>query len=252
MYRNREVYSTVSTLAAYRDASGLTPPEQVIVDRARHRIEGCDVLDLGVGGGRTTAALASRAARYVGVDYSSVMVEHCRRRYEGSPSIQFRVADAADLSFFDPASFDFAFFSYNGIDYVDHEHRRRILDEIRRVLRPGGIFGFSSHNRDYRWICRAPRLGRPSPLAAIRFVREWLNHRRVRSGAREDREYALINDPAHRFKLLTYYIRREHQIAQLGNRGFVTRDVLDPLGASILNGPTDKAPDLYYLAERQV
>ena len=47
---------------------------------------------------------------------------------------------------FDSNSFDLAWFSFNGIDYVATAGRVRILEEVRRILRPGGTFCFSSHN----------------------------------------------------------------------------------------------------------
>ena len=36
------------------------------------------ILDLGVGGGRTTPHLSSIAARYVGADYAAEMVARCQ------------------------------------------------------------------------------------------------------------------------------------------------------------------------------
>ena len=42
---------------------------------------GGEVLDLGVGGGRTTAFLSSRAGAYVGLDYAPTMVKICRLKF---------------------------------------------------------------------------------------------------------------------------------------------------------------------------
>ena len=102
------------------------------------------ILDLGVGCGRTSQALASRAATYVGIDYSPEMIEVCRERY---PSLDFHIADAADLGRFQNESFDLAVFAFNGLDYlIPDETRRRCLRELHRVLAPRGRFIFSAHN----------------------------------------------------------------------------------------------------------
>jgi len=61
--------------------------------------------------------------------------------------LEFLVADAADLSLFPDASFDVVVFSFNGIDYVLPDERRRCcLKHIYRILKAGGVVIFSSHN----------------------------------------------------------------------------------------------------------
>ena len=105
---------------------------------------GMSVLDLGVGGGRTTSCLSRVASRYVGVDYSEAMIRACRRKF---PDLNFLLADASDLSAFEDASFDAVVFSYNGLDCVVPDKKRlRCLRECWRVLRPDGVLIFSSHN----------------------------------------------------------------------------------------------------------
>jgi SAM-dependent methyltransferase len=102
------------------------------------------VLDLGVGGGRTTPYLSRIAARYVGVDYSEAMVRACKRKF---PTLDFVLADASDLSVFENDSFDAIVFSFNGLDsVVPGERRSRCLRECLRVLRPTGLLIFSTHN----------------------------------------------------------------------------------------------------------
>jgi ubiquinone/menaquinone biosynthesis C-methylase UbiE len=93
------------------------------------------VLDLGVGGGRTTHSLAPHASLYIGIDYSRAMIEICQDRF---PHHQFEPGDARDLSRFPAEWFDFVLFSYNGIDFVDHADRLQVLKEIARVSHLGG------------------------------------------------------------------------------------------------------------------
>jgi SAM-dependent methyltransferase len=72
------------------------------------------------------------------------MIRASRSRF---PNLNFLLADASDLSAFEDASFDAVVFSYNGLDcVVPDEKRQRCFRECWRVLRPDGVFVFSSRN----------------------------------------------------------------------------------------------------------
>jgi len=102
------------------------------------------ILDLAMGGGRTTPYLSGLASRYVGVDYAHEMVAVCRNKF---PGLEFREAHAADLRLFEARSFDAVVIAFNGVDYlVPNELRIMALAEIRRVLKIDGLLIFSSHN----------------------------------------------------------------------------------------------------------
>jgi ubiquinone/menaquinone biosynthesis C-methylase UbiE len=136
VYRNPEVVSHYASL------DYLTACERHLFDT--YLTPGMAILDMGVGGGRTTPYLFRKASRYVGVDYSDEMVHLCRDKF---PQLEFLVADASDLSKFSDGSFDAIVFSFNGLDYLFPEEQRwKCLRECERVLRTGGVFVFSSHN----------------------------------------------------------------------------------------------------------
>jgi ubiquinone/menaquinone biosynthesis C-methylase UbiE len=139
---NLRTYRVPEVASHYASLNYLTPCERLLF---RTYIKpGMSVLDLGVGGGRTTSCLSRVASRYVGVDYSEAMIRACRRKF---PELNFLLADASDLSAFEDASFDAVVFSYNGLDcVVPDEKRLRCLRECWRVLRPDGVLVFSSHN----------------------------------------------------------------------------------------------------------
>ncbi|HEY7628099.1 MAG TPA: class I SAM-dependent methyltransferase, partial [Ilumatobacteraceae bacterium] len=142
---NRDVWSQPRQVAWFAAAQGFVDAsERVLVERLGREYAGGDVLDVGVGGGRTVPLLRSWAGRYVGIDYLPELVAAARHRY---PDADLRVGDARQLEFPD-GSFDVALFSINGLDAVSHEDRASALGEIRRVLRPTGTFVFSSHNAD--------------------------------------------------------------------------------------------------------
>src|SRR5580704_5064508 len=103
-----QVYSAPPVVSYYASLDYLTPCEQLLFDGCIK--SGSSILDLGVGGGRTTAYLAARAAHYIGLDYSEAMIKACQTKF---PHLEFRVADAADLSAFPDESFDVVVFSFN-------------------------------------------------------------------------------------------------------------------------------------------
>lgn len=130
------------TLATYErsvsvyDKDALRAGEDGLIRRFHGR-----VLDLGCGTGRTTAHLA-RTCTVTGIDYAPAMIARGRARH---PNLDLRVMDARSLAFPDE-SFDGAFFSFNGLDYLyPLADRSLALKEIYRVLRPGGLFIYASH-----------------------------------------------------------------------------------------------------------
>ncbi len=139
---NLRVYDTPEVAAHYAALDYLTACELFLF--STHIKPGSAVLDVGVGGGRTTTFLSNTASRYVGVDYSAAMIRICRNRF---PGLEFLVSDASDLSAFEGSSFDAVIMAFNAIDYVlPDEKRWECLRECRRVLRSGGVLIFSSHN----------------------------------------------------------------------------------------------------------
>jgi SAM-dependent methyltransferase len=139
---NLRVFRAADTVAHYAGLNHLTPAERLLFET--HLKAGFAVLDLGVGGGRTTPYLSGVASDYVGVDYSEEMIRACRMKY---PKLRFEVADAADLSLFANEFFDAVVFSFNGMDSLaPDEKRQQCIRECFRVLKQDGTFIFSSHN----------------------------------------------------------------------------------------------------------
>jgi SAM-dependent methyltransferase len=158
---NLKTYETADVASHYASLSYLAPCERLLFDS--YIKPGSAILDLGVGGGRTTPYLARLASHYVGVDYSAPMIARCRAKF---PNLEFRVADASDLTRFQDGAFDAVVFAFNGIDYVlPDQSRLQSLAHIYRVLKADGCFIFSSHN----------------PRAVV--VREGWNRERLRNVA---------------------------------------------------------------------
>lgn len=94
-------------------------------------LRGADALDFGCGTGRLSQWLAAQGARVTGVDVTPEMVAVARRLV---PDAQIMTFDGSTLPFA-PASFDIVVTAYVLQYYVTDQ---TLLDEIARVLRPGG------------------------------------------------------------------------------------------------------------------
>jgi SAM-dependent methyltransferase len=254
---NHRVHSGLLVPLEYSGATGLQPPEMEILSRLRSTFSDKRILDIGVGGGRTTPFLTEISKDYHGIDYSPQMIERSKRRY---PEVDFRVCDARDLSQFRDAGFDLVFFSFNGIDYIDHTGRIRALAEIRRVLSNGGAFAFSSHNRASAsrsaWNLkhlpyRINPFRRPKAFL-FKFIEYKIgiyNYVSLKKYEKRTRTYELRNDEASRYSLMTYYVYIDDQIRQLEEAGFRTCEVVSLDGKWLkphdYNDTTD--PWVYYL-----
>ena len=95
-----------------------------------------EVLDIGCGAGHTALAFATRAGRVEALDLTEAMLAQARRlaRERGALNVRFRLGDAEALPYPD-ASFD----RVTARQCMHHfPDPGRALDEIARVLRPGG------------------------------------------------------------------------------------------------------------------
>lgn len=239
---NSRYYRTEKGVREYAAYGHLMESEGAILDLLRSEgLERMRILDLGVGGGRTSVHFAPGAGEYHGVDYSAPLVEACRRRFarEEWPHVTWSVGDARALRFEDD-HFDFVMFSWNGLDAVGGiDDRLRALREIRRVLRPGGRFFFSAHNLEYaltrqgaaRWILR--RLLNPRLLSLAQ--EPW---------GRVVDERIGITFESH------FYIRPSAQLEQLRRVGFENPVALRPDGTELPAPRPGELADrhwLYYL-----
>lgn len=110
-----------------------------------------DVIDIGCGVGRHALYLAEQGFSVAGVDLSPIGLDVARdTAEEGNLSIELETGNFTELPF--PAErFDLAL-AWNVIYHGDGEVVSRALDEIRRVLRPGGLLlGTMISKRHYRY-----------------------------------------------------------------------------------------------------
>ncbi|MGO9429636.1 class I SAM-dependent methyltransferase [Rhodoblastus sp.] len=256
------VFRKPSNVKYYAQLTGLQIAEQVIFRRFQSELGGKKILDIGVGAGRTVPFLLALGEGYVGIDIAPEMVDHCRRKF---PTGNFAVCSAMDLSRFADSEFDMALFSFNGLDYPDHNGRLQALGEIHRILAPGGLFVFSSHNRACRpaappWEIRSMNLDPVRrPRHTLRTLAGLLpasvNHLRMKPFESEHENYSLRNDSAHFYSLLIYYISIPDQIRQLEYSGFGSIEPVALDGRWLRPGEwaeTVDDPWIYYVCRKSI
>ena len=230
----------------------LQPPEQKLLRRFKGRWQEIDMLDVGVGAGRTGYTFAPVARSYVGIDFSAQMIEFSRRFVGEDETIRFAVADARDLSEFAEGAFDLVLFSFNGIDLASLEDREVILCEIRRIVSADGCFAFQSHSLD---AFEPPiRRFRPShPRSTYRSLRKSVRFDRVNPDldldAARARGWALVRDPENDLALPHYYVSAGFQLRQLEKTGFRPVQVWDDAGRSIDPTQPQRSKYLFYVSE---
>jgi len=232
---NTRTYRARRVVRYYGSTSGwLDTGERVAMEFACSLGAGPPLLDIGVGGGRTVPLLQAISAEYVGIDYVPEMIEVARERF---PGVDLCVMDARQLDFPD-ASFGFAAFTFNGLDSVSEQGRSIILSEVRRVLRPGGVFVFSAlnhHGAVDRVLLTPPKPDswqRPRRLArwSMQQLQTVMNLQRMRRLVREEADASIRPVRAHAGGLIGRYTSLARQCDELVRHGFKVAACLDPQG----------------------
>ena len=152
---NVQRFRDISVVADYANTIGPRDCEAFLF--ATYIAPDSDILDIGVGAGRTAAVLAPLARNYLGIDYSEEMIEAARRNF---PQYQFAVMDAADMSSLVSESFDVIVFSFNGLSFLHPDTKRlSCIRDCHRLLRQEGLFIFSIYN-PYSLFVRPTRTSR--------------------------------------------------------------------------------------------
>jgi SAM-dependent methyltransferase len=224
----------------YSTYDELNAPERTAFAAVAAQFSNKRILDLGVGAGRTTPALLQISSNYTGIDYVPEMVAQCRNRFAG---VRFEHADARSMQQFADRSFDLIVFACNGVSMVDHAGRKAILNEVRRLLDVGGVFIFSTYNRNsdehdrgFELPAFTPswnplRLGVRAARFMVDLVRGLGNRLRYRRYEVRTEEYTIRNDRCHHYATMLYYISMENQFKQLLQAGFPhTPEVYDGSG----------------------
>lgn len=159
---------------------------------------GSRILDIGCGAGRTTIPLSQQDYWVTGSDLSIPMVKRARDQANfWRLPISWSALDATDLPFAD-CTFDGALFSYNGIELVPggKEGKKRVLQEVWRILKPGGHFIFTTHALEAFNQFAISRLGRLAVFLISRAIRRQTEEKEIGE---------VVNDPKRNLEV--YYMQ---------------------------------------------
>jgi demethylmenaquinone methyltransferase/2-methoxy-6-polyprenyl-1,4-benzoquinol methylase len=127
--------------------------------------EGETILEVGFGSGhclRQIAQSVGQAGRAYGIDISSGMLEVTKKKLEKARLMvraELYCGDAASLPY-DDNTFDAVFMSFT-LELFDTPEIGKVLEEIERVLKPGGRLGVTNMSKEggesrllrlYEWV----------------------------------------------------------------------------------------------------
>lgn len=107
--------------------------------------QGRDVLDLGCAGGFMAEAIAVRGANVTGIDPAAAAIDAARSHARSSGLRIAYDVGVGEALHYDDAAFD----AVVCVDVLEHvADLSRVLAQVTRVLRPGGMFLFDTINRN--------------------------------------------------------------------------------------------------------
>ncbi len=129
----------------------LTPERSAAETAAVVRLLGIDrpmtVLDLACGFGRIANRLALLGHQVTGVEYQPGFLEIAHKEAElNHLRVEYIQGDMRAIDF--PPVFDRAMMMFNSFGYFTDAENLRVLENIARALKPGGLLGFDIANRD--------------------------------------------------------------------------------------------------------
>jgi ubiquinone/menaquinone biosynthesis C-methylase UbiE len=204
MAANLAYYESPDAVRTY-SFDGFLAEEEVLIPK--YFKVGDSVLDLACGMGRTTRLLHEMGMRVRGIDRSENFVKLTNERF---PYLDIRLGSYDNIRE-ESSSFTNILIALNGIDYAFPEAQRvKTLEECARVLKPGGILIYSSHNvKSLHWFS-------PYYWRSLR----WKSHNsfrafRTRSYVWEGSECSLYTEPS-------YAVRQTEEtgLKLLEKRGF--------------------------------
>ena len=122
--------------------------EQMILPRLSNLIPAKHILEIAPGHGRWTQFLLNHCDTLSIVDLSDTCIEYCKKRFQSQSNINFNVNDGKTLTFAGDSTIDLVF-SFDSLVHVERNSLDRYIEEIARVLKPGGMAFLHHSNTAY-------------------------------------------------------------------------------------------------------
>lgn len=122
--------------------------ELKIIEILKNSSNFSSMLDIGVGGGRTTYHFSKLFKTYLGIDIADKYLDYLIEKY---PDCNFEINNI--ILFEIKEKYDFILFSHNGIDCIyDINDYLLIINKMYNLCEINGFIAFSSHNLLYKGI----------------------------------------------------------------------------------------------------
>jgi len=227
-------------------------------------LRGKPVLDVGMGTGRTTPLLSLLTDDYVGIDYAPNMVREAKAAL---PGFDLRVGDVRNLrEDFGDGSKALVFFSFNGLDCLDHATRPVALENMASVVGPGGYLVYSTlnlespHPRKRPWTSpeRPSQNGLERPVRwtyrwlqwALRMPSNMKNWRHAQSSRKQGDGWANEPSPGSHWQLILHFTTLARAKAELAATGLELERVITLDGVDVTARNSTDALYFYLVARR--
>jgi SAM-dependent methyltransferase len=133
--------------STYKESDWIDKPSLFALDAVKYFPSNGTVLELGAGQGQDSRYFAEQGYAVISTDSAGSALELSKQKLPAKlkDKVTFQHVDLFEELPFDNEKFDVVY-AHLSLHYFDHEHTTRIFAEIKRILKPGGVFAFFANS----------------------------------------------------------------------------------------------------------